>query len=181
MLLLGFIFLLTFGFVLSNLLLYSTLIRFMTDLKFKIVDKLEIINQGLYDCGEFGEYSIPNDSKLDMWNSYGIACLKGDEVVAECSMNMQRSSSLTKAILNIFVKEEFRKQGIGKLIIQEAIKHCKKLSCHCIQLQISKNNIACQKLAKSNGFKKAGYYPDKFDGEKLICYLNFYKFFVKTK
>lgn len=153
----------------------------MTDLKFKIVDKLEILNQGLYDCGEFTEYSIPTDAKLDMWNSYGLACLKGDEVVAECSMSMHRSTSLTKAIVNIFVKEGFRKQGIGKLVLEEGIKHCKKLSCHCIQLQIRKDNIPCQKIAKSNGFNKAGYYPDRFDGQRVVCYLNFYKFLVKVK
>jgi RimJ/RimL family protein N-acetyltransferase len=154
----------------------------MNDLEFKIVEKLTILPQGLYDEGEFNPYTLPNpELKEDGWNSVGIAVFLSGELVAEGQIKIYRESTLTGATINRFIKEEYRNKKIGSKLLENLIFHSKRLGCYYIKSQVRKSNVACKATLKKFGFKKTGYYPNGFDGENLICYENYCKFLKKTK
>ncbi|WP_345952033.1 GNAT family N-acetyltransferase [Mucilaginibacter sp. PAMB04274] len=60
-------------------------------------------------------------------------------------------------ILNdLFVDEPYRNQGIGKMIIEYALKFAKQNNAKYVQLETSVDNYAAQRLYESIGFIKLG-------------------------
>jgi ribosomal protein S18 acetylase RimI-like enzyme len=154
----------------------------MDNLEFKIVEKLTILPQGLYDAGEFNPYSLPDpERKEDGWNSVGIAVFLSGELVAEGQIKISRRITFIGATINLFIKQEYRNKKIGSKLLENLIVHSKRLGCYCITSQVRKSNVACKKTLKKFGFRRAGYYPNGFDGDNLICYENYCKFLKKVK
>ncbi len=75
-------------------------------------------------------------------------------------------------IMSLAVKREFRRKGIGKILLKEAIKKAKQNSKKRMLLEVRISNTPAQNLYKKFGFEIAGvlesYY---FDGESayLMC------------
>lgn len=59
-------------------------------------------------------------------------------------------------VINIFVKPDFRKKGIGSRLIQELINFSKKTDYRVIIAEAPSNTNA-PKLYLKNGFRKCGY------------------------
>lgn len=56
-------------------------------------------------------------------------------------------------ILNgLYIKEEYRNKGIGKSLLKEAIKRCKKLKAKHIDIKVFYKNEQAKKVYKELGF-----------------------------
>ena len=77
-------------------------------------------------------------------------------------------------ITNIAVLEEYRRNGIGKQLVNELLKNCKEHGTTYIQLEVRKANIPAQKLYESFGFKidfnRKNYYKNP-DGSHEDAYV----------
>ncbi len=67
-------------------------------------------------------------------------------------------------IMSIAVKKEFRRRGIGKMLLREAIKKAREKGAKRLLLEVRVSNVAAQELYKKFGFRVAGviesYYSD---------------------
>lgn len=69
-------------------------------------------------------------------------------------------------IMSFAVKKEFRRRGIGNMLLKEAIKRCKEKGKQRIMLEVRVSNVAAQKLYKKNGFETVDILPAYYsDGE----------------
>ncbi len=70
-------------------------------------------------------------------------------------------------INNLAVIPTLRHQGIGKVILNDAINRIKQASCESITLEVRVSNLIAQKLYTKHGFKalikKPHYYADGED------------------
>ena len=73
-------------------------------------------------------------------------------------------------IHNVAVATEFRRRGLGTLLLQQVIAEAKSRQCSRVTLEVRKSNTAAQKLYESMGFvttgARKGYYSD--DGEDAL-------------
>lgn len=59
-------------------------------------------------------------------------------------------------ILNLAVHPDFRKKGIAKELVENAIEHLKKSGCRFLYLEVRASNDAARKLYEGFGFKVVG-------------------------
>lgn len=59
-------------------------------------------------------------------------------------------------ITNIVVKKDYRKNGIGNILLNRLISLAKENKKSEIILEVNENNISAIKLYEKNGFKKCG-------------------------
>lgn len=91
---------------------------------------------------------------------------------------MIRCSSLTGAILNIYVAPEYRNSGFGLALLNNILDRCKNvLDCQFVKAMIKKDNIASKKLFEKAGFVFSGEYPDRMRNGKLVLFDNYYKYY----
>lgn len=74
-------------------------------------------------------------------------------------------------IHNLAVHPAYRRQGIGRSLLQAVIEEAKLIGCTRVTLEVRKSNEAAQKLYHSLGFVargvRKGYYSD--DGEDALA------------
>ena len=79
-------------------------------------------------------------------------------------------------ITDIVVKKDFRKKGIGSLLLQKLILLTKELNYNELTLEVNKNNNIAKKLYLKFGFKELGirkkYYNNTDDAIIMTLYLN---------
>ncbi len=70
-------------------------------------------------------------------------------------------------IMNIVVKKDYRKRGIGKCLLENLISYAKDLQIDILNLEVNENNITAISLYNKLGFKNVGirknYYNDKYN------------------
>ena len=70
-------------------------------------------------------------------------------------------------ITNIVVKKDFRKLGIGKMLLEKIIEETKKINKEMIYLEVNENNDGAINLYKKYRFEEVGrrkkYYNEKDD------------------
>jgi [ribosomal protein S18]-alanine N-acetyltransferase len=73
-------------------------------------------------------------------------------------------------IHNLAVRSEFRRRGIGRILLQQVILEALRRSSVRVTLEVRKSNLTAQKLYESAGFVATGvrraYYSD--DGEDAL-------------
>ena len=73
-------------------------------------------------------------------------------------------------IHNIAVHTEFRRQGIGHILLQQVVEQARNRNSSRITLEVRVSNLPAQKLYESLGFSskglRKGYYSD--DGEDAL-------------
>lgn len=78
-------------------------------------------------------------------------------------------------ITDIVVKKDFRKNGIGSLLLQKLITLTKELKFHELTLEVNSNNEIAKKLYLKFGFKELGvrkkYYNNTDDAIIMTLYL----------
>jgi ribosomal protein S18 acetylase RimI-like enzyme len=80
----------------------------------------------------------------------------------------------------MYVVPEFRRQGIGAMLLDRALEHARQLEgLRQIILTVTANNVAAVSLYKSRGFTRFGLEPDAlfvegvyYDAEHLILRLD---------
>ena len=66
-------------------------------------------------------------------------------------------------IFDIFVRDEFRCKGVGKMLLAKAEDYCRKKGCHRIALSVTATNETAIQL-----YRKAGYKSERIDMAKEI-------------
>ena len=70
-------------------------------------------------------------------------------------------------IMNIAVKEDYRRQGIATLLLNHILSLCKQKSLKAINLEVNEENFSAISLYQKFGFKECGrrkqYYDNKYD------------------
>lgn len=78
-------------------------------------------------------------------------------------------------ITDIVVKKDFRKRGIGSLLLQKLISISKELKFKELTLEVNSNNEPAQKLYLKFGFKELGirkkYYNNTDDAIIMTLYM----------
>ena len=68
-------------------------------------------------------------------------------------------------LMNIVVKKDKRKHGIGKALLEKIINICIENNIEVVKLEVNENNISARNLYKSCGFIQTGkrerYYNNK--------------------
>lgn len=68
-------------------------------------------------------------------------------------------------LMNIVVKKDKRKHGIGKALLEKIINICIENNIEVVKLEVNENNISAKNLYKSCGFIQTGkrerYYNNK--------------------
>jgi ribosomal protein S18 acetylase RimI-like enzyme len=83
------------------------------------------------------------------------------------------------SLWGMYVSPEFRGQGIGAALVDEAIAHARKLdSVRQILLSVTANNVAAGSLYRSRGFERIGLEQDAlcvdgkyYDEEQMALFL----------
>ena len=74
-------------------------------------------------------------------------------------------------IHNVAVHSEFRRRGIGRLLIEQVVLEARRRGSTRVTLEVRRSNLAAQKLYESIGFiptgVRKGYYSD--DGEDALA------------
>jgi ribosomal-protein-alanine N-acetyltransferase len=72
---------------------------------------------------------------------------------------------------NLAVHSEFRRRGIGRLLLQQVVIEARCRSSNRVTLEVRQSNVAAQKLYESLGFTttavRRGYYSD--NGEDALA------------
>lgn len=66
-------------------------------------------------------------------------------------------------ITNVAIKENYRKMGVGDLIVKNLIKIAIKKEMIGLTLEVRVGNIAAQKLYKNNGFVEEGFRKNYYE------------------
>lgn len=69
-------------------------------------------------------------------------------------------------ITNIAVHPEYRKQGIGNLLMDNLITLCKENNINSLTLEVRESNLPAQNLYKKHGFKEEGIRKNFYDNPK---------------
>jgi glucosamine-phosphate N-acetyltransferase len=99
---------------------------------------------------------ITEDSLIDYFNNdnHLFIVKEGDEVIGTLTLHLQkkliRDGSIAGFIEDVLIKEKYRGKGIGKKLIDIAIKAAKELGCYKINLSCYENRI--------NFYEKCGFH-----------------------
>ena len=81
----------------------------------------------------------------------------------------------TAELMNIVTKKIYRKNGIGKLMLEYLINYCKKIGIKTLNLEVNAQNTIAINLYKKYNFKEVGlrkkYYNNTYDA--ILMSLNF--------
>lgn len=137
----------------------------ISNIEFKdmTITDLDSIKNNLYtDFDDFWSYNIFK-SELENENSKYIIAILNNEIIGFAGIWQVIDEA---HITNIVVRKDFRKLGIGSLLLEKLIDICKNLeSINSITLEVNEDNITAQKLYEKFNFKVLGkrknYYNNK--------------------
>lgn len=127
------------------------------------ITDLDAIKDNLYtDFDDFWSYNIFK-SELENENSKYIIAIFNNEIIGFAGIWQVIDEA---HITNIVIRKDFRKLGIGSLLLEKLISICKNLeSINSITLEVDESNIPAQKMYEKFNFKVLGkrknYYKDK--------------------
>lgn len=116
---------------------------------------------------EFDDFWNENllKEELENKNSKYIVAIKDDEVVGFAGIKYNFDNFVE--IMNIVTKKNQRRNGIGKILIENIKKLAKEYGVEKIYLEVNNQNLPAIKLYENSGFKQVGirkqYYEGKFD------------------
>lgn len=114
-----------------------------------------------------------NHFEIELENPYAhfLVALENNNIIGYISSTLEEQGE----ILNLFVVEEYRKQGVGKALLNSVIEEAKKNNVSSLYLEVSEKNINAIALYKSFDFKlshvRKNYYKDS-DAYVLIKEIN---------
>lgn len=123
---------------------------------------------------DFDHFWSDETLKMELYNknSHYIVAKADDEIVGFAGI---WKSVDDIHITNIVVKKNYRRNGIGSLLLQNLITLTKELNFHELTLEVNSNNEAAKKLYLKFGFKELGirkkYYNNTDDAIIMTLYL----------
>lgn len=108
-------------------------------------------------CFQSSYYNLAQIIEMSGSFLYQIIALKLDDKYLAYTILFDNSENLE--IMKIATHPEYRKKGLGKILLEEVLKYGKS-----IFLEVRENNITAREFYKNNGFievgKRKNYYPD---------------------
>lgn len=80
-------------------------------------------------------------------------------------------------ITNIAVHKDYRRKGIGNIIVNKLIEIAEEKEMIGLTLEVRKSNIPALELYKKNGFKLEGIRPEYYEDNKEDAYI-MWKYFI---
>jgi len=123
----------------------------------ELLSLLELYKQLFPDDNLLNEFIAKNIwKKIESQNiKYFIAKEEG-KIIASCFIciipNLTRSGKSIGFIENVITDKEYRRKGIGKIIIENAIKYAKEQNCYKIILQSGKQRTDAHRFYETLGF-----------------------------
>ena len=97
-------------------------------------------------------------------NSYMLIAKKDDKVIGftqfytrQTALNPKTCATLDELV----VAKEYRRQGIGKLLIEKVIDECRKLDCFEVEISTELANTIARKFYKDCGFTEEAVLLEK--------------------
>jgi [ribosomal protein S18]-alanine N-acetyltransferase len=85
-------------------------------------------------------------------------------------------------IVNVAVLPAYRRQGIGRFLVQHVLQEAKKQGVRSLSLEVRSSNFAAVDLYRSFGFERIAvrerYYENGEDALLMVCEIFLYNFFV---
>lgn len=99
---------------------------------------------------------------------HSMVAINGDEIAGYCYTSVMYDES---EIYDIAVSSNYRKKGIGQLLMEEAISFAKEKGAEKMFLEVASKNSSAQALYKKNGFEIDGvrksYYQNGDDAYNM--------------
>lgn len=130
----------------------------------KLKDLRNIKNDLTSEFDDFWNFNILKE-ELQNENSKYIVAKINDEVVGFAGIKIIIDEA---DIMNIVVKNNFRKKGIGSLFLQQLIDLSKTLNITSISLEVNEKNIAAISLYKKFNFKEIGIRKKYYNNNNAI-------------
>ena len=116
---------------------------------------------------EFDDFWNENllKEELENENSKYIVAIKNNEIVGFAGVKYNFDNCVE--VMNIVTRKNKRRNGIGKILIDNIKKIAKEFCVEKICLEVNEKNLPAINLYQKNGFKQVGvrkqYYDGKFD------------------
>lgn len=125
---------------------------------------LENIKDILFsEFDDFWNYNILKE-ELESPSSYFVSAKSNNEIVGFAGFKIILDES---DIMNIVVKESFRHNGIGSMLLDFLIDYSKSLNLNVVTLEVNEHNLSAIRLYDKFNFEHLGirknYYPDGSD------------------
>lgn len=133
--------------------------------------KIETMNSSHVE----GIFEVSKLSLAETWNMESIekelsnklakyfVALDGDKVIGFIGMWIVLDEG---DITNIAVHPDYRKQGIGDLLMNSLVSLCKESKINSLTLEVREGNIPAQNLYKKHEFKEEGLRKNFYDNPK---------------
>ncbi|WP_273129100.1 GNAT family N-acetyltransferase [Bacillus weihaiensis] len=97
--------------------------------------------------------------QLTTINSYVYGAFRNEELVGTLTLVEETKQKLNHraTIFAMYISCDYRKNGIGKKLLQEAIKKANELQLEQVYLTVVSSNEPAKNLYYSQGFKSFGY------------------------
>lgn len=126
-----------------------------------IIEKMELLDlEQIEDrlLQDFDDFWSPSILKQELEN---VQNLNSNYFVAKCNNEIVGFTGILTIIdevniMNIVVKKDKRRFGIGSLLLEKIINFCKSQNVASITLEVNENNIPAIKLYEKYGFKQVG-------------------------
>lgn len=112
---------------------------------------LEIGRECLLGSWSFAGYH----DELSRADSKAIIAENGETIIGFIVLRLITSTGESE-ILNIAVKPEFQKHGIGTILLNEAMGFLKSRQIRRVWLEVRKSNLAAQSFYRRNNFNLGG-------------------------
>jgi ribosomal-protein-alanine N-acetyltransferase len=95
----------------------------------------------------------------------GYACFglqMGNELVGYSISNWGAGES---HLLNLCIHQDWRRQGLGEMMLDHSISHARALDCHVMFLEVRPSNIDAGRLYRRRGFTEVGTRPAYYQAD----------------
>ncbi len=137
----------------------------LSDIQYVYNEELKIFGKSL------GEKTLYNEIMYNDMSKYFIALVNNKRAGYVGSWLTLPNAE----ILNLFVSDQYRGLGIGKLLMDEVISICNENEIENLTLEVRETNRYALKLYEEIGFKRAtirkGYYEDGEDALLMVLEL----------
>ena len=89
--------------------------------------------------------------------------LRHHGVLQGYSLSLMRADSPQARLYSIAVSSAARGRGFGRMLLLDAMKHCRRLARSAISLEVRQDNVSAIQLYESLGFQRVGAYPAYYE------------------
>jgi len=125
------------------------------------------------------------ESNLPSWEKFDkdhldfcrLAAVENEKIIGWIALSLMNDKDYYSGVaeVSIYIHEDFRNKGVGKVLLQKAIEDSEKNGLWTLQAKIIEDNISSIKLHKKCGFKLVGI-REKLGRDKNGTFINVWLF-----